>query len=87
MGRGDLSDAEWELIGPLLPPEGGERVYPHEERLGITDPKGICASRGMLVCGSLMSLTSSEDHFIHLDILIGAAFSAGDLPRRLISRR
>ncbi len=26
MGRGDLSDAEWELIGPLLPPERGRRV-------------------------------------------------------------
>ena len=23
MGRGDLSEAEWELIGPLLPPERG----------------------------------------------------------------
>ena len=23
MGRGDLSDAEWKLIGPLLPPERG----------------------------------------------------------------
>ena len=23
IGRGDLSDAEWELIGPLLPPERG----------------------------------------------------------------
>lgn len=23
MGRGDLSDAEWELIEPLLPPERG----------------------------------------------------------------
>ena len=23
MGRGDLSDAEWERIGPLLPPETG----------------------------------------------------------------
>jgi transposase len=23
MGRGDLSDAEWELIGPILPPERG----------------------------------------------------------------
>lgn len=23
MGRGDLLDAEWELIGPLLPPEFG----------------------------------------------------------------
>ena len=23
MGRGELSDAEWDLIGPLLPPERG----------------------------------------------------------------
>lgn len=26
MGRGDLSDAEWELIGPLLPPHGNLQV-------------------------------------------------------------
>ncbi|MDZ4140022.1 MAG: IS5 family transposase [Erythrobacter sp.] len=28
MGRGDLSDAEWELIGPLLPPERGRWARP-----------------------------------------------------------
>jgi len=28
MGRGDLSDAEWELIGPLLPPERGRHARP-----------------------------------------------------------
>ncbi|WP_239807435.1 transposase [Croceicoccus hydrothermalis] len=28
MGRGDLSDAEWELIGPLLPPEQGRWAPP-----------------------------------------------------------
>lgn len=28
MGRGDLSDAEWELIGPLLPPERGSWARP-----------------------------------------------------------
>lgn len=28
MGRGDLSDAKWELIGPLLPPERGRCVRP-----------------------------------------------------------
>lgn len=28
MGRGDLSDAEWELIGPLLPPERGRWAQP-----------------------------------------------------------
>ena len=26
MGRGNLSDVEWELIGPLLPPERGLRA-------------------------------------------------------------
>ncbi len=26
MGSGDLSDAEWELIGPLLPSERGRWV-------------------------------------------------------------
>jgi transposase len=28
MGRGDLSVAEWELIGPLLPPERGRWARP-----------------------------------------------------------
>ena len=28
MGRGDLSDAEWELIGPLLPSERGRWSRP-----------------------------------------------------------
>jgi transposase len=28
MGRGDLSDAEWELIGPLLPPGRGRWARP-----------------------------------------------------------
>ena len=28
MGRGDLSDAEWELIGPLLPSERGRWARP-----------------------------------------------------------
>ena len=28
MGRGDLSDAEWDLIGPLLPPERGRWARP-----------------------------------------------------------
>ena len=28
MDRGDLSDAEWELIGPLLPPERGRHARP-----------------------------------------------------------
>ena len=28
MSRGDLSDAEWELIGPLLPPERGRWARP-----------------------------------------------------------
>jgi len=28
MGRGDLSDAAWELIGPLLPPERGRHARP-----------------------------------------------------------
>lgn len=28
MGRGDLSDAEWGLIGPLLPPERGRWARP-----------------------------------------------------------
>jgi transposase len=28
MGRGDLSAAEWELIGPLLPPERGRWARP-----------------------------------------------------------
>lgn len=28
MGRGDLSDAEWELIGPLLSPEHGRWKRP-----------------------------------------------------------
>ena len=28
MGRGDLSDAEWEVIGPLLPPERGRWARP-----------------------------------------------------------
>ena len=28
MGRGDLSDAEWELIGPMLPPERGRWARP-----------------------------------------------------------
>lgn len=28
MGRGDLSDAEWDLIGPLLPPERGRCARP-----------------------------------------------------------
>lgn len=28
MCRGDLSDAEWELIGPLLPPKQGSRARP-----------------------------------------------------------
>ncbi len=28
MGRGDLSDAEWELIGTLLPPERGRWARP-----------------------------------------------------------
>ena len=28
MGRGDLSDAVWELIGPLLPPERGRWARP-----------------------------------------------------------
>ena len=28
MGRGDLSDAEWELVGPLLPPERSRWARP-----------------------------------------------------------
>lgn len=28
MGRGDLPDAEWELIGPLLPPKRGRWARP-----------------------------------------------------------
>ncbi|MDV3480234.1 IS5 family transposase, partial [Sphingobium yanoikuyae] len=28
MDRGDLSDAEWDLIGPLLPPERGRHARP-----------------------------------------------------------
>jgi len=28
MGRGDLSDAEWDVIGPLLPPERGRWARP-----------------------------------------------------------
>lgn len=28
MGRGDLLDAEWDLIGPLLPPERGRWARP-----------------------------------------------------------
>lgn len=28
MGRGGLPDAEWEFIGPLLPPERGRCVRP-----------------------------------------------------------
>ena len=28
MGRGDLSDTEWDLIGPLLPPERGRWARP-----------------------------------------------------------
>src|SRR3546814_6531050 len=28
MGRGDLSDAEWDLVGPLLPPERGRWARP-----------------------------------------------------------
>ena len=28
MDRGDLSDAEWDLIGPLLPPECGRHARP-----------------------------------------------------------
>lgn len=28
MGRGDLSGAEWDLIGPLLPPERGRWARP-----------------------------------------------------------
>ena len=31
MGRGDLSDAEWELIGPLLPPERGRWARPADD--------------------------------------------------------
>lgn len=33
MGRRDLSDAEWELIGPLLPSERGQRARPASDNL------------------------------------------------------
>ena len=36
MGRGDLSDAEWELIRPLLPPERGRWARPAGE------PRRVC---------------------------------------------
>ncbi len=35
MGRGDLSDAEWELIGPLLPPERGHWARPAGDNRGF----------------------------------------------------
>ena len=34
MGRGDLSEAEWYLIGPLLPPERGRWARPAGDNLG-----------------------------------------------------
>lgn len=40
MGRGDLSDAEWELIGPLLPPERSRWARP------LAKPKALLADKG-----------------------------------------
>ena len=31
MDRGDLSDAEWELIGPLLPPRSNRKAPVHPD--------------------------------------------------------
>jgi transposase len=37
MGRGDFSDAEWELIGPLLPPERGRWARPASDNRRFLD--------------------------------------------------
>ncbi|WP_205836028.1 transposase [Asaia bogorensis] len=38
MARGDLTDHEWSLIGPLLPPERRRWVRPDgDNRLSLTD--------------------------------------------------
>src|SRR5215218_10130371 len=37
MGTGDLTDAEWELVGPLLPPERGRPGRPGHDNRRILD--------------------------------------------------
>jgi transposase len=37
MASGDLTDAEWELVGPLLPPERGRRGKPARDNRTVLD--------------------------------------------------
>jgi transposase len=37
MASGDLTDAEWDLVGPLLPPEGGRPGRPGHDNRPVLD--------------------------------------------------
>lgn len=49
MGRGDLSDAECELIGPLLPSERGRWARPVGDNRRFLDGHAICSSTSVRI--------------------------------------